>query len=169
MNHDIENECRCEPSDWAPPAGYSGDGSVAALAAAAAQPTDQEVADCAEKIKALRDAAVDDLIASGRMGRAVFQEQASLQNEVHRVWFRAGLLACREYMARFVEAESPAIAASIRANWWPTLGADPGAPRQLNWAEVADGGEEGPWTARNPGESVEALPIAAQFLTAQGR
>lgn len=32
MTNDIENECRCEPSDWAPPAGSSGDGSVAALA-----------------------------------------------------------------------------------------------------------------------------------------
>lgn len=128
------------------------------------EPTSQDVAECAEKLDALRDAAVDDLIASGRMSRAVFEQQASLQNEVHRVWFRAGLLACREYMARFVEAESPAIAASIRANWWPSLGADPGVPRRLEWSEVADGGDEGPWTARNPGESVEALPIAAQFL-----
>lgn len=37
MNND--NACRCEPSDWTPPAGYDGDGSVAAMARrAAAQP-----------------------------------------------------------------------------------------------------------------------------------
>ncbi|MBB1651641.1 hypothetical protein [Delftia sp. UME58] len=33
---DMESEqCRCEPSDWSPPAGYDGDGSVAAMARAA--------------------------------------------------------------------------------------------------------------------------------------
>jgi len=32
----------------------------------------------------------------------------------------------REMLARFVEAESPTIAQSIRANWIPTWGADPG-------------------------------------------
>lgn len=43
----------------------------------------------------------------------------SLFNPTNQVYFRAGLIACREYMARFVEAQSPEIAASIRANWWP--------------------------------------------------
>lgn len=33
---DMESEqCRCEPSDWSPPSGYDGDGSVAAMARAA--------------------------------------------------------------------------------------------------------------------------------------
>jgi len=39
--------------------------------------------------------------------------------------FRDGWIACREYMAKFVEAQSPEIAASIRANWDPSLGAQP--------------------------------------------
>lgn len=86
-------------------------------------------------------------------------------NPVSRVMFRAGLLACREYMARFVAAESPTIAASIRANWWPCLGGDPGTPRQLAFSEVADGDEEGPWTHRaDLTASVEALPYAYWFL-----
>ena len=49
-------------------------------------------------------------------------------NPLHQVYFRAGLLACREYMARFVEQGGNAqVAASIRANWWPGLGVDPDA------------------------------------------
>lgn len=40
--------------------------------------------------------------------------------------FIAGAQACREMMARFVECESPTIAASIRANWSPSWGPDPG-------------------------------------------
>lgn len=32
----------------------------------------------------------------------------------------------REMLARFVEPESPTIAASIRANWIPSWGKDPG-------------------------------------------
>ena len=35
MDRDTEDACRCEPSDWTPPTGYSGNGSVAAMAAAA--------------------------------------------------------------------------------------------------------------------------------------
>ena len=94
------------------------------------------------------------------------QAQAPLRNPAHQVYFRAGLIACREYMARFVEAQDPAIAQSIRANWWPQLGDDPGAPRLLNWNEVADGGEDGPWTPKEVSPSVEALPLAALFLKA---
>src|SRR4051812_40519288 len=65
--------------------------------------------------------------------------QESLLNPAHRVYFRAGLLVGREYMARFVEPESPTIAASIRANWWPALGDDPGKPRQLAFNELTVG------------------------------
>lgn len=92
----------------------------------------------------------------------------SLFHPVSQVYFRAGLIACREYMARFVEAESPSIAASIRANWWPSLGSDCGPPRQLHWREVTDG-EYGTASFRVKGaEEVsptqEALPIAWAFL-----
>ena len=48
------------------------------------------------------------------------------RHPINQVYFRAGLLACREYMARFVEqGGDKATAASIRANWWPRLGDDP--------------------------------------------
>jgi hypothetical protein len=89
-------------------------------------------------------------------------------NDVHRVYFRAGLLACREYLARTFDKQDPAIAAAIRERGWPGpalgLGADPGVPRQLRWDEVAEGGEEGPWEPRDIDASVEALPVAAKFL-----
>lgn len=127
--------------------------------------TDDPV-EAARRIDALRAEAVDIHIAEGRTPRAVHEAQASLQNEVHRVYFRAGLLACREAMARFVAAQSPEIAASIRANWWPGLGEDPGTPRRLQWSEVADGGDDGPWEPINPGINVEALPVALNFLCA---
>jgi hypothetical protein len=88
------------------------------------------------------------------------------QNPLHQVYFRAGLLACREYMARFVEQGGDAsTAASIRANWWPSLGDDPGAPRQLRFDEVAR--EEGDTIVTvETSPSIEALPRAWVFLTA---
>lgn len=89
-------------------------------------------------------------------------------NPVNQVYFRAGLLACREYMARFVEVQDPVIAASIRANWWPSLGEDFGPPRKLDWAELTEG-EYGTETFRvKTAEEVsptqEALPVALAFL-----
>lgn len=130
--------------------------------------TEQTRADDLEKVAQGLDAlmadAVDQHIAEGKTPRSVHEAQVSLQNDVHSVYFRAGLLACREYMARFVAAESPTIAASIRANWWPELGEDPGGPRQLHFCELADGGEEGPWTPKSLDASVEALPVALLFL-----
>jgi hypothetical protein len=90
---------------------------------------------------------------------------SSLQNPVNQVYFRAGLIACREFMARFVEAESPSIAASIRANWWPRLGDDLGPPRLMDWSELTEGGDEGPWTEKTITPTLEALPIALQFLS----
>lgn len=90
-------------------------------------------------------------------------------NPLHRVYFRAGLLACREYMARFVEQGGDAATAnSIRANWWPDLGADPGAPRKLAFDELVEEvvGEDGQtsWPTKDIDPSVEALPIAHTFL-----
>jgi hypothetical protein len=94
--------------------------------------------------------------------------QQALAHPAHQVYFRAGLIACREYMARFVEAESPTIAASIRANWWPDLGPDMGPPRLMDWSELTEGeyGEPG-FRCKEPHEispTLEALPIAEQFL-----
>ncbi len=95
-------------------------------------------------------------------------EQEALKHPVHQVYFRAGLIACREYMARFVECENPVIAQSIRANWWPDLGDDLGAPRQIDWAELTEGeyGEPG-FRCKGADEvspTLEALPIALAFL-----
>ena len=43
--------------------------------------------------------------------------------------FVAGAQACREMLARFVEQSGdPVTAASIRANWHPGWGKDPGRP-----------------------------------------
>lgn len=55
--------------------------------------------------------------------------------------FKAGLQAMREMIARFVEHEGDAatpgktLAISIRANWWPCWGEDPGKPEKIaeNW------------------------------------
>lgn len=91
---------------------------------------------------------------------------AGLFNPINQVYFRAGLIACREYMARFVEAQSPEIAASIRANWWPKIGPDFGPPRQMNWGELVEGGGDGPpiKCRDDISPTLEALPIALQFL-----
>lgn len=92
---------------------------------------------------------------------------ASLHNPTNQVYFRAGLIACREYMARFVEAESSTIAASIRANWWPQLGKDYGPPRLLQWDELAEGEpQNGDFRVKteNWTPTLEALPIALAFL-----
>lgn len=94
--------------------------------------------------------------------------QQGLLNPANQVYFRAGLLACREYMARFVESENAGIAASIRANWWPGLGKDFGAPRKLEWDELTIGEYgEASFRARTTEEvspTLEALPIALGFL-----
>lgn len=46
--------------------------------------------------------------------------------------FREGLQAMREMLARFVEqGGNPEIAASLRANWNPSWGNDPGRPAEV--------------------------------------
>ena len=96
----------------------------------------------------------------------------AMRNPISQVSFRAGLLACREYMARFVEQGGNAeIAASIRANWWPILGIDPGAPRLFDFAEIAEEIEEGDrvlYRSKPLTASQEALPRAFHFLGHQG-
>lgn len=91
------------------------------------------------------------------------------RNPLTQVYFRAGLLACREYMARFIEqGGDTTTAASIRANWWPHLGDDPGAPRLFDFAEVceeSDGSDGKPvFKSLDVSPSAEALPRAYQFL-----
>lgn len=55
--------------------------------------------------------------------------------------FRAGAQLCREMMARFVEqGGDPITAASIRANWNPSWGADPGKPTQAPEPHRCNGG-----------------------------
>ena len=54
------------------------------------------------------------------------------EDAVYEYW-RYGLRTAREMIARFVEPQSPEIAASIRANWHPGWGKDPG---QLTDAEI---------------------------------
>lgn len=91
------------------------------------------------------------------------------RNPVNQVYFRAGLLACREYMARFVEQGGHAdIAQSIRANWWPSLGDDPGPPRLFDFKEVCEE-SDGPdghavFKSLDVPTNIEALPRALQFL-----
>lgn len=89
-------------------------------------------------------------------------------NPINQVFFRAGLIACREYMARFVERESPTIANSIRQNWWPSLGQDFGPPRKIAWNELTEGeyGEAAfrVKTVEEVSPTIEALPVALAFL-----
>lgn len=113
----------------------------------------------------------DDLREIERMIPPDLLNDVLTHNPINQVYFRAGLLACREYMARFVEqGGNPVIAASIRANWWPSLGDDPGEPRRLNFEELVDE-VEGPdgkpsWPVKPISPSVEALPRAWVFLNA---
>lgn len=91
--------------------------------------------------------------------------QEACYNPAVQVLFRAGFLACREIMARFVEQGGDhATTASIRANWPPSLGADPGAPRQLNYDEIADEKESGRIEHKPIDPSIEALPFAYAFI-----
>ena len=45
--------------------------------------------------------------------------------------FVGGLQAMREMLARFIEAQDATMAQSIRANWRPEWGKDPGRPEKV--------------------------------------
>lgn len=120
------------------------------------------------------EACANDLEALSSSASSETQEERqesphdALLNPVNQVYFRAGLIACREYMARFVEAQDPTIAQSIRANWWPSLGPDLGPPRLLDFAELTDGEYGTPSfrtkTVEEVSPTLEALPVALGFL-----
>ena len=46
-------------------------------------------------------------------------------------YFVGGLVAMREMLAQFIEAQDPTMAQSIRANWKPEWGKDPGKPDEI--------------------------------------
>jgi len=119
-------------------------------------------------VVAIEDGAIAGSAAGENLRLSDDPYQSGLLNPAPQVYFRAGLIACREYMARFVESSDPVIAASIRANWWPRLGEDLGRPRQIAWGELTAGefGTEGfrIKTTAEISPTLEALPIAAHFL-----
>jgi hypothetical protein len=45
--------------------------------------------------------------------------------------FVGGLVAMREMLAQFIEPQDPTMAQSIRANWKPEWGKDPGKPDSI--------------------------------------
>ena len=58
--------------------------------------------------------------------------------------FRLGAQGCREMLARFVEQGGDKITAqSIRANWNPEWGADPGLPTNQDYAKLRTGFDYG--------------------------
>lgn len=141
---------------------------------------------CAEKVKAALSKINDDRTtedwneieeaarwALHNLPTGLNFDDLTSRHPINQVYFRAGLLACREYMARFVEqGVNPEIAQSIRANWWPQLGDDPGAPRLFDFSEVCDE-IEGPdgrteWKAKDVPLNVESLPRALGFLQRVG-
>lgn len=50
--------------------------------------------------------------------------------------FIYGAQVCREMMARFVESVDPVTAQSIRLNWRPSWGDDPGTPNEAQYANA---------------------------------
>lgn len=101
--------------------------------------------------------------------KTILAAQEGYDNPVHQVAFRAGFILCREIMARFVEQGGDATTAqSIRANWLPHFGADPGGPRKYDFAEITetDDPEKGPWKSKNPGPSVDGAVYALTVMAA---
>jgi hypothetical protein len=95
--------------------------------------------------------------------------QEGMRNPATVVRGRAGFLLCREYMARFVEqGGDTATATSIRANWIPAWGDDPGPPRRYDFDEIVDSGEDGgpPWKSKPIGPNLEARCEAAMIMYA---
>lgn len=97
--------------------------------------------------------------------------QEGMRNAATVVRGRAGFLLCREYMARFVEQGGDTVtAASIRANWIPAWGDDPGPPRRFQFDELVESGEDGgpPWVSKPIGPNLEAMCEAAVIMFSLG-
>lgn len=70
---------------------------------------------------------MDGFLFDAQMHRAL--AEADNDERQARWAFRTGAQECREMLARFVEQGGDAItAASLRANWNPEWGVDPGPP-----------------------------------------
>ena len=85
--------------------------------------------------------------------------------------FKRGAQATREMMARFVEVTHPEIAASIRANWHPGWGEDPGRPDAIvdTWEPVPCPEGEAAWAANLATERPEPdLEATARMLETWG-
>jgi hypothetical protein len=60
--------------------------------------------------------------------------------EIGMECFRRGVQTCREMMARFIEQGGDHVTAqSIRANWNPNWGADPGKPTDADYDQDRTG------------------------------
>lgn len=103
--------------------------------------------------------------------KSILALQEGYDNPITQVAFRGGFIFCREYMARFVEQGGDTTTAqSIRANWIPQFGDDPGKPRKYDFKEVAEAEdmEVGPWKSKNPGPSVDGAVYALTVMAALG-
>jgi hypothetical protein len=81
------------------------------------------------------------------------------QDELIKWAFRLGAQSCREMMARFVEGPGTEternIACSIRANWHPGWGDDPGKPEEIARNALGDTEERDARHARFAKRAVE--------------
>lgn len=76
---DMENEqCRCEPTEWTPPSGYDGDGSVEAMARRSAAPMSAELRDAADILSK-----VCDLFHIGKLARTESTILTNVKNVIH--------------------------------------------------------------------------------------
>jgi hypothetical protein len=125
----------------------------------------------------LDSAEVDEVIEAirftlGAVDPSVDYSEIVSQNPLHKVCFRAGLLACREHIARMIDGfmvgGPKEIARTVRVMWFPVLGPDPGPPRRFTYDEVAvevpqpDGSVR--IESRPIDASTEALPRALAFV-----
>jgi hypothetical protein len=68
------------------------------------------------------------LEAWGDDGMDMSGPEGYVTEERAQEYFVGGLVAMREMLARFIEPQDATMAQSIRANWKPEWGKDPGRP-----------------------------------------
>ena len=71
------------------------------------------------------------LEAWGDDGMDMCGPEGYVTEERAQEYFVGGLVAMREMLARFIEPQDPTMAQSIRANWKPEWGKDPGRPDDI--------------------------------------